>query len=31
MAEVICFLADPRSSALHGAVIVADEGLTATM
>jgi len=31
MAEVVCFLADPRSSALHGAVIVADEGLTATM
>lgn len=31
MAEVICFLADPRSSALHGAVIIADEGLTATM
>jgi NAD(P)-dependent dehydrogenase (short-subunit alcohol dehydrogenase family) len=31
MAEVICFLADPKSSALHGAVIIADEGLTATM
>lgn len=31
MAEVICFLADPRSSAIHGAVIIADEGLTATM
>lgn len=31
MAEVICFLADQRSSAIHGAVIIADEGLTATM
>jgi NAD(P)-dependent dehydrogenase (short-subunit alcohol dehydrogenase family) len=31
MAEIILFLADPRSSALHGAVIVADEGLIATM
>lgn len=31
MAEVICFLADPASSAIHGAVIIADEGLTATM
>jgi NAD(P)-dependent dehydrogenase (short-subunit alcohol dehydrogenase family) len=31
MAEVICFLADPKSSALHGAVLIADEGLTATM
>ncbi|MBB4630829.1 SDR family NAD(P)-dependent oxidoreductase [Sphingosinicella soli] len=31
MAEVICFLVDPKSSALHGAVVIADEGLTATM
>lgn len=31
MAEVICFLADAKSSAIHGAVIIADEGLTATM
>lgn len=31
MAEVVCFLADPRSSAIHGAVVIADEGLTATM
>ena len=31
IAEVIAFLLDPRSSAIHGAVISADEGLTATM
>lgn len=31
MAEVITFLAAPESSAIHGAVIIADEGLTATM
>ena len=31
MAEVILFLAAPASSAIHGAVIIADEGLTATM
>lgn len=31
IAEVIAFLLDPKSSAIHGAVIAADEGLTATM
>lgn len=31
IAELVCFLLDPRSSAVHGAVIPADEGLTATM
>jgi 3alpha(or 20beta)-hydroxysteroid dehydrogenase len=31
IAELVCFLLDPRSSAVHGAVIAADEGLTATM
>ncbi len=31
IAELIVFLLGPRSSALHGAVIAADEGLTATM
>lgn len=31
IADLILFLLGPRSSALHGAVIAADEGLTATM
>jgi NAD(P)-dependent dehydrogenase (short-subunit alcohol dehydrogenase family) len=31
IADLILFLASPQSSALHGAVIAADEGLTATM
>lgn len=31
IAELVCFLLDDRSSAVHGAVIPADEGLTATM
>ncbi len=31
IAELVCFLLDERSSAVHGAVIAADEGLTATM
>lgn len=31
IAELVCFLLDDKSSALHGAVIPADEGLTATM
>ncbi|MFD2137548.1 hypothetical protein ACFSLT_24460 [Novosphingobium resinovorum] len=31
IAQLVCFLLDDKSSALHGAVIPADEGLTATM
>lgn len=31
IADLICFLLGPKSSAVHGAVIAADEGLTATM
>ncbi|AUW58907.1 NAD(P)-dependent oxidoreductase [Sphingobium sp. SCG-1] len=31
IADLILFLASPQSSAVHGAVIAADEGLTATM
>lgn len=31
IAQLVCFLLDDMSSALHGAVIPADEGLTATM
>jgi NAD(P)-dependent dehydrogenase (short-subunit alcohol dehydrogenase family) len=31
IANLVCFLLDDRSSAVHGAVIPADEGLTATM
>lgn len=31
IAQLVCFLLDDRSSAVHGAVIPADEGLTATM
>lgn len=31
IANLILFLASPQSSAIHGAVIAADEGLTATM
>lgn len=31
IADIVCFLLEDRSSALHGAVISADEGLTATM
>ena len=31
IADLILFLLGPHSSALHGAVIAADEGLTATM
>jgi NAD(P)-dependent dehydrogenase (short-subunit alcohol dehydrogenase family) len=31
LADVILYLASPQSSAIHGAVIAADEGLTATM
>lgn len=31
IADLILYLASPRSSAIHGAVIAADEGLTATM
>lgn len=31
IADVILYLASPQSSAIHGAVIAADEGLTATM
>ncbi len=31
IANIVCFLLDDRSNALHGAVITADEGLTATM
>jgi NAD(P)-dependent dehydrogenase (short-subunit alcohol dehydrogenase family) len=31
IAELVCFLLEDKSSALHGAVIAADEGLTATM
>lgn len=31
IADLVCFLLDDRSSAVHGAVIPADEGLTATM
>ena len=31
IADLICFLLGPKSSAIHGAVIAADEGLTATM
>lgn len=31
IADLILFLASPASSAVHGAVIAADEGLTATM
>lgn len=31
IADLVCFLLEDRSSAVHGAVIAADEGLTATM
>lgn len=31
IANIVCFLLEDRSNALHGAVIAADEGLTATM
>lgn len=31
IADLILYLASPQSSAIHGAVIAADEGLTATM